>query len=74
VKAIVGAEYVMRWMPRGTHDWRKFVTPAELDAGLGLHGLRTVERRGVALNPLTRRWSMSRDDSVAYLQLHRKDA
>jgi 2-polyprenyl-6-hydroxyphenyl methylase / 3-demethylubiquinone-9 3-methyltransferase len=73
VKAIVGAEYVMGWMPRGTHDWHKFVTPRELELGLELHGLRTLERRGVALNLLTMRWSMSRDDSVTYMQLHRKD-
>jgi 2-polyprenyl-6-hydroxyphenyl methylase/3-demethylubiquinone-9 3-methyltransferase len=64
----------MGWMPRGTHDWRKFVTPRELELGLEPHGLRTLERRGVALNPLTRRWSMSRDDSVTYLQLHRKES
>jgi SAM-dependent methyltransferase len=49
VKAIVGAEYVLRWMPRGTHDWRKFVTPEELDLSLGRHGFRMVERCGVAL-------------------------
>jgi 2-polyprenyl-6-hydroxyphenyl methylase/3-demethylubiquinone-9 3-methyltransferase len=72
VKAIVGAEYILRWMPRGTHDWRKFVTPAELDRGLRRHGFRMVERNGVTFNPLKRRWTMSRDDSVTYMQFHRK--
>ena len=72
VKAIVGAEYVLRWMPRGTHDWRKFVTPEELDLSLRRHGFRMVERCGVALNPISRQWTISEDDSVTYLQFHRK--
>lgn len=72
VKAIVGAEYVLRWLPRGTHDWAKFVTPAELTGHLAPLGLETVECRGVALHPLTWRWSLSSDTSVNYLQLHRR--
>ena len=72
VKAIVGAEYVLRWLPRGTHDWRKFVTPEELDLGLQRHGLRMVERCGVAFNPISRQWAISPDDSTTYLQFHRK--
>jgi 2-polyprenyl-6-hydroxyphenyl methylase / 3-demethylubiquinone-9 3-methyltransferase len=71
VKAIVGAEYVLRWLPRGTHDWRKFVTPAELEVGLRRHGFSVVERAGVAFNPLTMRWSVSHDVSTNYLQFHR---
>jgi 2-polyprenyl-6-hydroxyphenyl methylase/3-demethylubiquinone-9 3-methyltransferase len=65
--AIVGAEYVLRWLPRGTHDWEKFVTPDELtDAILdaGLHGVRT---RGMVYNPLGREWRLARDTSVNYL-------
>jgi 2-polyprenyl-6-hydroxyphenyl methylase/3-demethylubiquinone-9 3-methyltransferase len=54
-KAIVGAEYLLRWMPRGTHDWRRFVTPEELDLSLARHGLEVVERCGVALNPVSHR-------------------
>jgi 2-polyprenyl-6-hydroxyphenyl methylase/3-demethylubiquinone-9 3-methyltransferase len=71
-KAIVGAEYVLRWMPRGTHDWRKFVTPEELDLSLRRHGLRMVERCGVALKPISRQWTISKDDSATYMQFHRK--
>jgi 2-polyprenyl-6-hydroxyphenyl methylase/3-demethylubiquinone-9 3-methyltransferase len=73
VKAIIGAEYLLRWLPRGTHDWRKFVTPGQLDLSLSRHGFRTVERCGVVLNPISMRWSISRDDSATYLQFHRKN-
>jgi 2-polyprenyl-6-hydroxyphenyl methylase/3-demethylubiquinone-9 3-methyltransferase len=72
VKAIIGAEYVLRWLPRGTHDWRKFVTPEELDLGLKPYGLTLVERGGVALSPLSMQWAISKDDSATYLQFHRK--
>jgi 2-polyprenyl-6-hydroxyphenyl methylase / 3-demethylubiquinone-9 3-methyltransferase len=70
--AVIGAEYVLRWLPRGTHDWRKFVTPRELELGLAGHGFAVIERAGIALNPLTRRWFVARDCGVAYLQFHRK--
>ena len=73
-KAIVGAEYVLRWLPRGTHDWRKFVKPDELEEGLGRHGFSFVERTGIALNPLTMRWGLSPDVSTNYLQFHRRTA
>jgi 2-polyprenyl-6-hydroxyphenyl methylase/3-demethylubiquinone-9 3-methyltransferase len=72
VKAIIGAEYVLRWLPRRTHDWRKFVTPDELDLGLQPYGLAAVERIGVALSPLSMEWAISKDDSTTYLQFHRK--
>jgi 2-polyprenyl-6-hydroxyphenyl methylase / 3-demethylubiquinone-9 3-methyltransferase len=72
VKAIIGAEYVLRWLPRGTHDWRKFVTPAELDRVLNKRGLKTVERCGVAFNLVSRQWTVSDDDSATYMQFHRK--
>jgi len=74
LKAIVGAEYVLRWMPRGTHDWRRFVTPSELKARLERFGFASLECSGVVFNPLTMRWSIGRDDSVAYLQFHGKAA
>jgi len=73
-KAIVGAEYILRWLPRGTHDWRKFVKPDELEAGLRRHGFSLVERTGIALNPLGMRWGTSRDVSTNYLQFHRRTA
>jgi 2-polyprenyl-6-hydroxyphenyl methylase/3-demethylubiquinone-9 3-methyltransferase len=72
VKAIIGAEYVLRWLPRGTHDWRKFITPEELALSLGRHGFRMVERCGVAFNPVSRQWTISKDDSATYMQFHRK--
>jgi 2-polyprenyl-6-hydroxyphenyl methylase / 3-demethylubiquinone-9 3-methyltransferase len=72
LKAIIGAEYILRWLPRGTHDWRKFVTPGELARMLKCLGLTTVERCGIAFNPISRQWSVSGDDSAAYMQFHRK--
>lgn len=72
LKAIVGVEYVMRWLPRGTHDWRKFVTPRELDLGLRRYGFEVVERQGIALNPLSMKFVLSVDDSATYIQVHRR--
>ena len=56
IGAIVLGESLLRWLPKGTHHWRKFPTPAELEARLKAEGLRVVERTGVAVNPLTRRF------------------
>ena len=65
--AIVGAEQVMRWLPRGTHDWAKFITPDELCDLLRRAGLDPVDRRGMVFNPLGWSWSLSdRDLSVNY--------
>ena len=68
VKAIVGAEYLLRWLPPGTHDWRKFVTPRELDLGLRHHGFEVMERCGVTFDLMTRQWAVSGDDSATYMQ------
>ncbi len=66
--AIVGAEYLLRWVPRGTHDWRKFVRPSELAAGLRRQGITVDEVRGMVFNPLSGGWSLSeRDIDVNYL-------
>jgi 2-polyprenyl-6-hydroxyphenyl methylase/3-demethylubiquinone-9 3-methyltransferase len=66
--AIVGAEMVMRWLPRGTHDWRKFITPDELQDLLRNAGLDPVDRKGMVFNPVLWRWSLSeRDLSVNYV-------
>ena len=62
--AIIGAEYVLGWLPRGTHHWEKFITPAELDGYLGRAGLRRFDLTGVVYNPLTGAWSRSRDTDV----------
>jgi 2-polyprenyl-6-hydroxyphenyl methylase/3-demethylubiquinone-9 3-methyltransferase len=65
--AIVGAEYVLRWLPRGTHRWEKFVTPAELEHAIGQAGMRVVGETGVIYNPLTNQWRVSPDMDVNYM-------
>lgn len=65
--AIVGAEYVLRWLPRGTHDWNKFVTPEELGGAIARNGLELGEGVGVVYNPISDRWSASRDMDVNYM-------
>ncbi len=67
VLAIVGAEYVLRWLPRGTHDWRKFLRPSELTGALRDHGLEVGELTGVVYNPLTASWRLGRDLEVNYM-------
>jgi len=69
VAAKVGAEYVLRWLPVGTHDWRRFVTPIELDGMLRRVGLRVSDITGLVVDPLTGRWNASRDLSVNYLMV-----
>ena len=65
--AIVGAEYVLRWLPRGTHEWNKFVTPDELAQYLARNKLAITEQAGVVYNPLGDRWSVSADMDVNYM-------
>ncbi len=66
--AIVGAEYVMRWLPKGTHEWSKFITPDELFDLLRGAGLDPVDRKGFVFNPVTWTWRLSdRDLSVNYV-------
>ncbi len=66
--AIVGAEHVMRWLPKGTHEWAKFITPHELEGMLGRAGLDFVDAKGFVFNPLAWRWRISeRDLSVNYV-------
>jgi 2-polyprenyl-6-hydroxyphenyl methylase/3-demethylubiquinone-9 3-methyltransferase len=64
---IVGAEYVLRWLPRGTHQWNRFVRPSELAAALRPHGLTVTALEGLTYQPLAERWRLSRDLSVNYL-------
>jgi 2-polyprenyl-6-hydroxyphenyl methylase / 3-demethylubiquinone-9 3-methyltransferase len=65
--AKIWAEYVLRWLPVGTHDWRKFIRPAELAAGLRQSGFRVEDMAGMVLDPLSGRWRPSRDVSVNYI-------
>ncbi|MDT2069771.1 MAG: bifunctional 2-polyprenyl-6-hydroxyphenol methylase/3-demethylubiquinol 3-O-methyltransferase UbiG [Planktomarina sp.] len=66
--AIIGAEWVMRWLPKGTHDWNKFITPDELFGLLEEAGLKPVDRKGFVFNKLSWNWSISAQDlSVNYV-------
>lgn len=65
--AIVGAEYVLGWLPRGTHDWRRFVRPSELAAELRPHGLAVTELVGVAYHPFSGSWALGHDLDVNYM-------
>lgn len=65
--AIVGAEFVLGWVPRGTHDWAQFVTPSEFSRYLRRAGLRPLAEAGVTYNPLRDAWGLSRDTGVNYM-------
>ena len=65
--AIVGAEYILRWLPRGTHQWDKFVTPEELAKHLQTNKLAITEQAGVVYSPFADRWSLSSDMDVNYM-------
>jgi 2-polyprenyl-6-hydroxyphenyl methylase/3-demethylubiquinone-9 3-methyltransferase len=65
--AIVGAEYVLGWLPKGTHDWDKFVTPDELGRDVAAGGLRVTDLTGVVYNPLGDVWRAARDTGVNYM-------
>jgi 2-polyprenyl-6-hydroxyphenyl methylase/3-demethylubiquinone-9 3-methyltransferase len=65
--AIVGAEYVLGWLPRGTHRWDKFITPNELEAVIERHGLRVTDETGVIYNLIADRWQLSTDMDVNYM-------
>jgi len=70
--AIVGAEYVLGWLPRGTHDWAKFVKPLELDTALTRAGMNVTTETGVMFNPLTGGWLRSSDTDVNYMVAAKK--
>lgn len=65
--AILGAEYLLGWLPRGTHDWRKFLRPSQFVLGLGRHGLAATRLEGIGFDPLRGEWSPTRDISVNYM-------
>ena len=71
--AIVGAEYVLRWLPRGTHQWDKFVTPKALEATIERGGLQVTGERGVIYNPFADRWQLSSDMDVNYMLVAERD-
>jgi 2-polyprenyl-6-hydroxyphenyl methylase/3-demethylubiquinone-9 3-methyltransferase len=65
--AIVGAEYILGWLPKGTHQWEKFISPDELERWLAENGLGVVDRSGVSYSPLTGEWRRARDMDVNYM-------
>jgi 2-polyprenyl-6-hydroxyphenyl methylase/3-demethylubiquinone-9 3-methyltransferase len=67
VKAIIGAEYVLRWLPIGTHDWNKFIKPEELEKVLFQQKFSTVDIKGLNFNPILNKWKKSNDLSVNYI-------
>lgn len=64
--AIVGAEYIVQWVPKGTHEWSKFLTPSELAFFLREQGLQLTHSQGMVFNPIKWRWELSRDMDVNY--------
>src|SRR5215469_12948404 len=72
--AIVGAEYVLRWLPRGTHQWDKFVTPNELEIAIEQSGLHLIAETGVIYNLFADRWQLSSDMDVNYMVVAEKPA
>ena len=73
VVAIIGAEHVMRWLPKGTHEWGKFITPDELFDLITQAGLEPTDRMGMVFNPISWSWALSpKDLSVNYVTASRK--
>jgi 2-polyprenyl-6-hydroxyphenyl methylase/3-demethylubiquinone-9 3-methyltransferase len=70
--AVVGAEYVMRWLPRGTHDWRRFLRPSEFVLGLRRVGLAPTQLKGLRYSLTSSEWALSDDLSVNYLVMASK--
>ena len=67
IKAIVGAEYILRWLPIGTHDWNKFIKPEELEKKLSSANFSTIDVKGLEFNPLFSKWKKSDNLSVNYI-------
>ena len=67
IKAILGAEYILRWLPIGTHDWNKFIKPEELQKKLDEKNFSTSDIKGLEFNPILRKWRKSNNLSVNYI-------
>ena len=72
-KAIIGAEYLLRWLPVGTHDWNKFIKPEELESFLSEEKFSTLDIKGLKFNPLLSKWKKSSDLSVNYIVCSEKN-
>ena len=73
LKAIIGAEYILKWLPIGTHDWNKFLKPEELEKKIVDIGFSTIDISGLSFNPITRKWKKSTDLSVNYIMVSKKN-
>ena len=73
LKAIIGAEYILRWLPIGTHDWNKFIKPEELEKNLEDKNFRTVDIKGLEFNPIRKKWKKSENLSVNYIICSKKN-
>lgn len=70
--AIIGAEFILGWLPKGTHQWEKLITPVELQSWLAVANLETLDSTGVVYSPLSNTWRRARDMDVNYMLLARK--
>jgi 2-polyprenyl-6-hydroxyphenyl methylase/3-demethylubiquinone-9 3-methyltransferase len=73
VKAIVGAEYILRWLPIGTHDWNKFIKPEELEKKLTDLNFSTINLAGLSFNPFFQEWKQTKNLSVNYILATKKN-
>jgi len=73
VKAIVGAEYILRWLPIGTHDWNKFIKPEELEKKITDLKFSIIEFTGLSFNPFFKEWKKTKDLSVNYIMVAKKN-
>ncbi len=71
--AIIGAEYVLRWLPIGTHDWNKFITPNELNGIANKNKFKNIKTSGVVFSPFTNKWSLNSDQNVNYISVFSSD-
>ena len=71
--AIVGAEYILRWLPIGTHDWQKFIKPSELIGYAEHNSMKIKKIDGVVFNPLNNTWNIGDDKTVNYIAIFKKD-
>ena len=72
IKAIIGAEYILRWLPIGTHDWNKFIRPEELEKYLLKNNFKSVDIKGMEFNPILSKWKRSDNLSVNYIICSKK--
>jgi len=73
IKAIVGAEYILRWLPIGTHDWNKFIKPEELESKITKLNFSIIDLTGLSFNPFFQEWKKSTDSSVNYILVAQKN-